>query len=109
MRRKLTKQMLSTTKAGSKEILVWDTEVPGLGLRITPNGAKSFILKTRIGGGRAAPIRKPTVGKVGDLTLNQARTKARTWKALAADGIDPTRHKDEASRTVADLCSVSSR
>ena len=104
MRRKLNKQVIATTSAQNREIIIWDTDVPGLGLRITPSGAKSFLLKTRIGGGRSAPIKKPTLGKVGDLTLDQARTKARDWKALAADGTDPTRHKEESGRTVSDLC-----
>ena len=62
------------------------------------------ILGAEIGGGRSAPIKKPTLGKVGNLTLDQAKAKARAWKALAADGVDPTRHKDEVGRTVADLC-----
>jgi integrase len=104
MRRKLTKQIIASAKAQERETITWDGEVPGLGLRVTPSGAKSFILKTRIGGGRSAPTRKPTLGKVGDLTLDQARGKAREWKALAADGIDPGRHKVEMGRTVADLC-----
>lgn len=104
MRRKLNKQVIAAAAAQDREVIIWDADVPGLGLRITPNGAKSFILKTRIGGGRSAPVRKPTLGKVGDITLDQARTKAREWKALAKDGIDPTRHKEESGRTVADLC-----
>jgi hypothetical protein len=104
MRRNLTKQVIAATRPQDRETIIWDADVSGLGLRITKNGAKSFILKTRIGGGRAAPIRKPTLGKVGDLTLDQARTKARDWKALARAGIDPTRHKEETGRTVSDLC-----
>jgi len=104
MRRKLTKQFITTTPPAEREAIHWDTEVPGLGLRVTTSGSKSFILKTRIGGGRLAPIKKPTLGKVGDLTLDQARAKARTWKAMAADGVDPTRHKEKAGRTVGDLC-----
>jgi integrase len=104
MRRRLTKQFISTARPQDREAIHWDTEVPGLGLRITAGGSKSFILKTRIGGGRAAPIRKPTLGKLGDLTLDQARTKARDWRALAANGVDPTRHKEEVGRTVNDLC-----
>ena len=105
MQRKLNKQVIATTKPQDREAIIWDREVPGLGLRVTPNGAKSFILKTRIGRGRSAPIKKPTLGKVGDLTLDQARIKAREWKVLAASGIDPTRNKKETGRTVADLCS----
>ena len=104
MRRRLTKQFIYTARPQDREAIHWDTEVPGLGLRITAGGSKSFILKTRIGGGRAAPIRKPTLGKLGDLTLDQARTKARDWRALAANGVDPTRHKEEVGRTVNDLC-----
>lgn len=104
MRRKLTKQLIATAKAGDREAIHWDTEVAGLGLRITTRGAKSFILKTRIGGGRSASIRKPTLGKVGDLTLDQARIKARDWKAMAATGVDPARQSEEAGRTVRELC-----
>jgi integrase len=104
LRRKLTKQIIASTQPQNREVIIWDSDVPGLGFRVTPGGAKSFILKTRIDGGRSAPIRKPTLGKVGGLTLDQARTKGRAWKALAADGIDPARHKEDAGRTVADLC-----
>ena len=70
MRRKLNKQIVASTSPQDREIIIWDTDIPGLGLRVTPGGAKSFILKTRIGGGRSAPIKKPTLGKVGDLTLD---------------------------------------
>jgi len=104
MPHKLTKQFIAKAKAGNREAIHWDSEVPGLGLRITARGSKSFILKTRIGGGRSAPIKKPTLGKVGDLTLDQARTKARDWKVMAANGVNPTRHKEEVGRTMSDLC-----
>ncbi|MBT3767404.1 MAG: DUF4102 domain-containing protein, partial [Rhodospirillales bacterium] len=92
MAQKLNKQTIATATAKERENIIWDTEVSGLGLRVTKTGAKSFILKTRIGGGRSAPIRKPTLGEVGDLTLDQARAKARDWKALAAEGIEPIRN-----------------
>ncbi len=104
MQRKLTKQIVGNGTPQDHEVIIWDTEVKGLGLRISPGGAKSYILKTRIGGGRTAPVRKPTLGKAGDLTLIQARTKARAWKALASEGIDPSRHKEISERTVSDLC-----
>jgi len=104
MRRKLNKSIIANTVTQDKEIIIWDEVVSGLGFRISSKGAKSFILKTRIGGGRSAPIKKPTIGKVGDLTLEQARTKAREWKVLAKEGVDPTRQKVEGGRTVADLC-----
>ena len=104
MRSKLTKQIVATAKPSERETIIWDSDVRGLGLRVTPKGAKSFILKTRIGGGRTAPTRKPTLGKVGELTLDQARAKAREWKVMASNGTDPARHKVESGRTIADLC-----
>ncbi|MGB7934104.1 MAG: hypothetical protein WCH04_18125, partial [Gammaproteobacteria bacterium] len=30
----------------------WDTKVPGLGVRITPNNRKTFVLSYRAGGGK---------------------------------------------------------
>jgi integrase len=105
MAHKLNKHVIASIKPDDREKIIWDLNVPGLGLRVTPAGAKSFILKTRIGSGRTAPVKKPTLGKVGELTLDQARIKAREWKALAKNGVDPSRFKEETGRTIADLCS----
>src|SRR6516162_4747316 len=64
----------------------WDTLVPGLGLRVTDRGAKSFVVYRRWGG--SAPARR-TLGSHKALTLAEARDRAREWIALAERGIDP--------------------
>lgn len=68
----------------------WDDAQPGLGLRITPGGKKTFILFYRVGRQRGARQRLVKLGTYGaDMTLDQARDKARKWLAQARDRKDP--------------------
>jgi integrase len=63
--------------------------VPGLALRISSYGHRSFVLIARYPGN---PHRNPTrrkLGQCGKLTLEGARDKARQWLALIEKGIDP--------------------
>ncbi len=66
---------------------IWDALVPGLGIRTTATGAKSFVLATRYPGSKN-PVRR-TLGSYGELTLEQARVKARHWLELVGRGVDP--------------------
>jgi integrase len=62
--------------------------VPGLRVSVTPRGAKSFILWRRVDP-RAKSASALTLGRVGELMLADARTKARAWLAQIAAGQDP--------------------
>jgi len=79
----------------------WDAKVPGLGVRITPNNRKTFVLSYRAGGGK----RLMTLGGYGTLTLDQARQRAIREKAKVLDGQDPLYARREAREapTMADL------
>ena len=60
-----------------KVTYIFDDEQPGLALRITPQGAKSFIFQARVGRGRKAPKPRVTIGAYGQpWTIELARTKA---------------------------------
>jgi integrase len=65
-----------------------DALVPGLRVRVTATGSKTYILWRRV-----APTHKSAsalaLGAVGQLTLAQARDKARAWLAMIAQGQDP--------------------
>ena len=65
-----------------------DALVPGLRVRVTATGSKTYILWRRV-----APTHKSAsalaLGAVGTLTLAQARDKARAWLAMIAQGQDP--------------------
>lgn len=80
---------LKPSPAGKRRI-VWDAIVPGLGVRITDRGVKSFVLVTRYPGS-ASPAPR-SLGTYGAISLEAARVKAREWLALIASGIDPELH-----------------
>lgn len=64
-----------------------DAIVPGLAVRVTEKGTKSFVLVARFPGSQN-PTRR-ALGEYGELTLEKARSKARNWLELLVRGIDP--------------------
>lgn len=66
-----------------------DSAIPGFGLRITSSGAIAFILEKRING----KVKRITLGRYGNLTVEQARTKAMELLGKVATGIDPIAEK----------------
>ena len=121
MRRKLTQESINSFKAASGEVYVWDTGLPGFGLKVTPpstrheKGQRTFIFQyrspeTRDKQGRPQ-LRKMKLGTHGQgTTVKQARKKAERCRGLLADHIDPQeeRDRDQAHRegdiTVTELC-----
>ena len=84
-----TIRAIQPAQAGKRRI-VWDALVPGLGLRVTERGVKTFVLVTRYPG---SPNPTPrSLGVYGAITLEAARTKARQWLTLIAGGTDPEQH-----------------
>lgn len=72
-------------EAGKSQSFIWDTEAPGLGLRATANGAKSFMFQAKLNG---AAIRV-TIGDPRTWDLAAARREARHLKGLIDKGDDP--------------------
>jgi integrase len=70
-----------------KRTLLWDAIVPGLALRVTDSGKRSFVLVTRYPGSKHPAPRR--LGAYGAISLGQARTKARKWLEMIASGVDP--------------------
>jgi integrase len=65
-----------------------DAIVPGLALRVTATGHKSYVLVARYPLNPKNPTRR-RLGEAGKITLNEARDKARKWLALIEKQIDP--------------------
>lgn len=84
---------------------VWDQDLGGFGLRVEASGTKTFIVRYRPGGGRAAPRRFFKIGRYGVLTVEEARTAARIVLASVATGGDPAAERAEsrAEITIAGL------
>lgn len=78
-------------EAGKKQSIYWDGKAPGLGLRVTAAGAKSYIFETRLHG----KTLRITIGDVRTWTIGKAQAEATHLKALTDKGIDPRQQKDE--------------
>jgi integrase len=76
-----------------KRVLVRDGIVPGLSVRVTDRGTKTFVLVRRYPGSDNPTPR--ALGEYGALTLEGARAKARAWLELLQQGIDPATKEDE--------------
>jgi integrase len=81
-------------KAGRTEH--FDTLLPSFGLRVTSNGAKTWIVMTRVkvkgedkGKGVNGPLRRVTLGRYPALGLAEARDQARKVIADAQEGKAP--------------------
>ncbi|MCB2226190.1 MAG: site-specific integrase [Desulfarculaceae bacterium] len=101
---KLAKRLLDGVKAEGSDMLFWDTEQVGLGVRVKPSGVKSFCLQYRNAQGRS---RRITLGKYGRMTLDQARKIAREKLSAVDRGGDPAEERNAArgAPTVAELVS----
>jgi len=104
---KLTKKVVDAAAADpARKIMVWDAELKGFGLRVTPAGIKSYVVGYRTAEGRQ---REFTIGKHGSpWTCDQAREKAREVLRSVADGIDPLAEKSAArsAMTVSELADL---
>jgi integrase len=112
--KRLTDTVLKGLKPAAKgeRYEVRDKVTPGLCVRVTAAGTRSFMLKARFGGSKN-PTRRllgvydpdalPTA-TAGAITLETARTKAREWMAAAKSKRDPA--QEEAARTKGTFASV---
>ena len=83
-----------------KQSLYWDAKTPGLGLRVTANGVKSFIFESRLHG----KTLRITIGDIRTWQIGKAQSQATELKSLTDRGIDPRqqrtdlRHQAEAAQ-----------
>jgi integrase len=94
-RLKLTKRAVDALAPTDKDQVVFDAELPGFGIKITPSGRKVFLVQYRYPPGRTGRIRRYTIGPYGEsLTPDQARGIAVQVKGKLAAGIDPVSERD---------------
>ena len=93
MKAKLTKKRVERASYQGKQYkggawqrcFLWDSEVPGFGLRITPQGQKSFVFSYRAG----IRSRLYCIGAVASWSVDDARKKARDLAREVDLGQDP--------------------
>ena len=104
----ITKRTVDAAKPTDRDVFIWDDEVSGFGLKVTPAGGKVYVFQYRIarpGEAARTPAKRYTIGKHGALTPDQARKSAKGLAAMVTDGIDPRQReldeyaaRDEAAR-----------
>ena len=113
---KITKRTVDALQPEDKDQFGWDTELPGFGIKITPEGRKVYLLQFRPGGrlrgsdgkvvpGKWAPTKRVTIGRHGAITPEQARKKAEELLSAIRLGGDPAAAlaAEKAAPTVARL------
>jgi len=96
MKQKLTQRLCESVKPDpEKRLVVKDTEVPGLLLKVSPTGKKTFMLYYRTATGEQ---REPALGSFPQMSVDDARKKARIWRAEVDRGGDPSHEKQEARK-----------
>ena len=90
MKGRITKRAVDALKVGTSSRFLWDGTLPGFGLRITPNGVRSYVLQYEIGG----RSRRMTIGRHGaPWTPSSARQEAIRLRGQIANGEDPAELK----------------
>ena len=102
---KLTTKFVNNIKPTNKIKIYWDETLKGFGLYVRPSGKKTFVLKYRIGRGRAAPVRKLTLGASTIITTEQARFKAKGYLLKDSQGIDPFEYLHQ-NITIKEFCEL---
>jgi len=78
-------------EAGKQQSIMWDAKTPGLGLRVTAAGARSYIFETRLEGKTI----RITIGDVRTWTVGKAQAEATRYKAQTDQHIDPRQVRAE--------------
>jgi integrase len=85
----ISKRSVDQARPGDSDLFLWDQALSGFGLKVTPAGAKIYLVQYR-SGGRGTPTKRLTIGRHGaPWTPDQARRKAKTILGAVADGQDP--------------------
>ncbi|WP_434053121.1 MAG: integrase arm-type DNA-binding domain-containing protein [Roseibium sp.] len=85
--KRLTKRAVDAVHAGEKEIMLWDGDLRGFGVRVKPSGTKTYFIQYRNSRRRT---RKFSIGQHGMLAPDEARKIARQLLAEVARGADPS-------------------
>ena len=87
MQNRLTDRKLQRSSERASDTKLWDSDVPGFGVRVSEVGQKSFILIARYPGS-PNPTRR-ALGEYPSMSLGEARERAKDWRTLIRKGIDP--------------------
>jgi integrase len=83
---KLTQALVDAQTADGRDRFIFDSQLSGFALRITPTGKRIFVAQGRVSGRK----RRITIGYASDMPLSKAREEALQTLAAMRGGVDPT-------------------
>ena len=95
----ISKRTVDGLSVEARDAVFWDRELPGFGARVYPSGRKIYVVQSRGPGGS----KRITLGRHGELTVEQARKQAVAVIDRIKKGEDPVAAPPEPAFTVADL------
>lgn len=100
--KRLTKTLIDQADPGET---IWDAEVRGFGVRITPSGVRSFILQYRT---KIGDQGKLVLGRYPTMTVDTARKIAMEHRVSIDKGGNPSRERQQlrAAPTLADYATI---
>lgn len=95
---KLGKRTIDALGTPERDQFLWDENLSGFGLKVTPAGGKVFIFQYRLGG-RGTKTKRWTIGRYGaPWTPAKAREEAERLSILVSQGVDPIAEQKERNR-----------
>lgn len=95
MQKRLTQELVAGLPTDGRDRIVFDSQLPGFGVRVTPSGTKIFIARGRRGGHR----HRVAIGRFPEMKVSMARDLARVALDDMRAGRDPK--AEQAARTQA--------
>jgi len=82
---KLTKRSIDAIKPTGEDFFVWDSALPGFGLRVSPKGRKTFIVQYRY----KSRSQRVSIGRQSIITVDKARSNAKVILGKIESGNNP--------------------
>jgi integrase len=101
---RISKRTVEALAPAERDAYLWDDDLAGFGVKVTPAGRKVYIAQYRLGG-RGSATRRMTLGVHGTIKPDEARSAASKVLAKVQLGGDPAADKERLRRegTIADL------
>jgi integrase len=91
---KLNQATVERLEPRDRPYVCYDRTPPGFGVRVTPNGVRSWVFEYRPGGGRRSSTRRITIGRIDALPYVRARKSAEEFYHRTRLGEDPAGARD---------------
>jgi len=103
---RLGKRTVDAAKPKAAAYRVWDADLKGFGLKVSPRGLKTYFVWYRAGQGRTAARREYTIARHGEMTPEEARDEAANVLSRVRLGEDPQskRQRARSEMDVSALC-----